>query len=96
MKEEHQGSWVWLLSGLLYSTGHFLLLCLAPHPPCSAGSCGLWGVWFPSLSVKRTQISHSNGDVNTEDVHIWTQSISPEHGDTFHHVLGVQRGDVNS
>lgn len=31
MKEEHKGSWIWLLSDLLYSTGHFLPAVSGPH-----------------------------------------------------------------
>lgn len=31
MKEEHKGSWLWLLSDLMYSIGHFLPAVSGPH-----------------------------------------------------------------
>lgn len=39
---------------------------------CPLGAC------FSPLTVKRVQITRSDGDVNTEDTYIWTKNISPE------------------
>lgn len=98
MKEEQRAAGFG--SSLISCTalGISCLLCLAPTSPLQCRQLRPLGACFSPLTVKRIQITHLDGDVNTGHSHLDKehQPGVSEHRDTFYHALGAQRRDVNS